>query len=52
MQNFQAIIIIWTRTYGQIFKSALVFLKSFQENRGWVQNKEYRLEAIRGNLFL
>ena len=26
MRNFQGIIFIWTRTYGEIFKSALVYL--------------------------
>ena len=26
MQNFQGIVLVWTRTYGEILKSVLVYL--------------------------
>ena len=41
MRNIQDVVFIWTRTYGEIFKSALVYLKvilcNFEESLASIQ---------------
>ena len=42
MRNFQGIVFIWTQTYSEMFKSALVYLSENEKNRQKKNVKKWR----------